>query len=408
MKNKKPELMAPAGDMTMLIAAVSAGADAVYFGIDQLNMRAKARNFQIEGLRELVSYCRENNVKAYLTLNTIIFEDEVSLLDDIIKEAKAAGVHMIICWDYSVIQKCRELNMPFAVSTQASVSNSVSANFYKSVGAARVVLARECTLSEIKKVRENSDIQIEAFVHGAMCIAVSGRCFMSHHLFGKSANRGECVQPCRREYEILDNQTGKSMMLGEDYLLSPKDLCSIGYIDQLIESGIDSFKIEGRKRSPEYVARTVAVYRKAIDLYFEGGLTEEIKESMTRELAEVYNRGFSSGFYFGAPEGDAYAGIHGSAATTKKEYTGYVKNYFRKAGVLHLKVETGCVVPGDLIYIIGDTTGVVEMTVGQLRPAAEAAGAEIFVSKAERGEEVTFVCETTVRPRDKVYIIRKV
>jgi putative protease len=202
-------------------------------------------------------------------------------------------------------QICREYQIPFCISTQGSVSNSLSANFYKNAGAVRVVLARECSLEEIKKIRANTDIEIEAFVHGAMCIAISGRCYMSHYLFDKSANRGECVQPCRREYEVYDAIIDKSMMVGEDYVLSPKDLCTIEFLDKLIEAGIDSFKIEGRKRSPEYAAKAVSVYRRGIDSYFEKKLTHDLKKKLLEELKEVYNRGFSSGrFYLANPRED--------------------------------------------------------------------------------------------------------
>ena len=253
-----PELMAPAGDWTMLRTAVSAGADAVYFGVDKLNMRAKAKNFSLDELPEIAKFCKEKNVLTYLTLNTIVFEDELTDVKEILSAAKSAGIDRVICWDLAVAELCNEYEMPFCVSTQGSVSNSLSASVYEKLGAVRIVLARECSLDEIKKIRANTKLEIEAFVHGAMCIAVSGRCFMSHHLFGQSANRGECVQPCRREYEVTDNSIHKTLMLGEDYVLSPNDLNTIEFIDKLIEAGIDSFKIEGRKRSPEYVAKTVS------------------------------------------------------------------------------------------------------------------------------------------------------
>ena len=243
----KPELMAPAGDWTMLRAAVMNGADAVYFGLDKLNMRAKAANFSVEQLPEIVSFCKEHKVKTYLTLNTIVFEEELSELEEIIIAAKENKVDRIICSDLAVADLCHKHQFPFCISTQSSISNSLAADVYKRMGAVRIVLARECSLDEIKKIRTKTDLEIEAFVHGAMCIAVSGRCFMSHHLFGKSANRGECVQPCRREYEVFDPSIGKSLIVGEDYIMSPKDLCTIEFIDQLIEAGIDSFKIEGQK-----------------------------------------------------------------------------------------------------------------------------------------------------------------
>ncbi|RPI68600.1 MAG: U32 family peptidase, partial [Ignavibacteriales bacterium] len=311
---KKPELMAPAGDHTMLTAVINAGADAVYFGVDKLNMRSKASNFTIDELPGITSYCKQKNVKTYLTLNTLVYEDELSEADDIISAAKESGIDKIICWDLAVAEKCRNHSIPFCISTQASVSNSLSANFYKSIGAVRIVLARECSLEEIKKIRAKTDLELEVFIHGAMCIAVSGRCFMSHHLFDKSANRGECIQPCRREYEVYDPSIKKSMVIGNDYVLSAKDLCTIEFIDQLLDAGINSFKIEGRKRSPEYAAKVTSVYRRAIDLYYESRLTGEIKKKFLAELGEVYNRGFSSGFYFDKPSSEDYADIYGSKA----------------------------------------------------------------------------------------------
>jgi putative protease len=234
-----------------------------------------------------------------------------------------------------------------------------------------------------------------------MCIAVSGRCFMSHYMFDKSANRGECIQPCRREYEIIDKSTDKSMVLGEDYVLSPEDLCSIEFIDQLIEAGIDSFKIEGRKRSPEYASKVVSVYRKAIDLYFENKLTAEIKKGLLEELGEVYNRGFSTGFYFGSPGKDDYAGIYGSKATTKKEFVGRITNYYKKPKVAEIKIETGKLNHGEKILIIGETTGVVEMLVENILFEDE------IVQHVEKGNLFTIPCGELVRTRDSVYVIKQ-
>ena len=399
---QKPELMAPAGDWTMLRTAVQAGANAVYFGVDKLNMRAKAANFTVDELPEIVKYCRENEVKTYLTINSIVFEEEIKELEDIIISAKNSGIDNIICWDLSVAELCCNHNLPFCISTQGSVSNSLAASIYKKLGAVRIVLARECSLEEIKKIRANTDLEIEAFVHGAMCIAVSGRCFMSHHMFGQSANRGECVQSCRREFEVYDSSSDKSLILGEDYVMSPNDLCTIGFIDKLIEAGIDSFKIEGRKRSPEYVAKTVSVYRRAIDLYFEGKLTDDIKKEMLEELKQVYNRGFSSGFYFEIPSSENYADIHGSKATKRKEYLGKVLNYFQKPKVVHILIESGSLNQNDDLLIIGETTGVIENKVNSFLRNDEAA------TSAEKGDEVTFVIDDLVRPRDKVYLFKDV
>lgn len=391
--------MAPAGNWTMLRTAVNSGADAVYFGIDQLNMRAKAKNFEVKELKEIVEFCKSKKVKSYLTLNTIIYEDEINLADKLVKEAKDVGINMVICWDLSVINICRKYEMPFAVSTQASVSNSSSAKLYKELGAKRIVLARECTLEDIKKIKSEIDIEIEAFIHGAMCIAVSGRCFMSHELFDKSANRGECIQPCRRKYEIKDTQTGNEMILGEDYVMSPKDLCTIEFIDELIEAGIDSLKIEGRKRSPEYVATVVKTYRKAIDLYFEGKLTEEIKKELLEELSKVYNRGFSSGFYFKIPSTEEFTDGYGNQAPEKKTYIGKVLNYFKNKEIGHVRLETGNISLKDKVLIIGETTGVVELNIESIFSD------DVNVNQASKGEEITFPCSELIRPRDKVYKI---
>jgi len=401
MTNKKPELMAPAGDWVMLRAAVKAGADAVYFGVDKLNMRAKAKNFQVDELREISKFCKSKKVKTYLTLNTIVFEDEIAEAEKIIVAAKRAKIDKIICSDLAVAELCNKNKIPFCISTQSSISNSLSASVYKRLGAVRMVLARECSLDEIKKIRKNTDLEIEAFIHGAMCIALSGRCFMSHHLFGQSANRGECIQPCRREYEIFDTAANKSMLIGDDYVLSPKDLCTIEFIDQLIEAGIDSFKIEGRKRAPEYVAKTVSVYRKAIDLYFKKKLTAEKKKEFLKELETVYNRGFSTGFYFGKPSSEDYAGVEGSKATMRKVYVGKVLNYFKKPKAAHIILESGKLKLNDKILIIGETTGLVEIILDKIIINEKSA------RSAKKGDEVTFVTSELVRRNDKVYLVEQ-
>ncbi|HMN48343.1 MAG TPA: peptidase U32 family protein [Ignavibacteriaceae bacterium] len=394
--------MAPAGDWTMLRAAVSNGADAVYFGLEKLNMRAKAANFSVDELPEIVSFCKEHKVKTFLTLNTIVFEEELSELEEIIIAAKKNGVDRIICSDLAVADLCHKHEFPFCISTQSSISNSLAADVYKRMGAVRIVLARECSLDEIKKIRAKMDLEIEAFVHGAMCIAVSGRCFMSHHLFGKSANRGECIQPCRREYEVYDPAIGKSLIIGEDYVMSPKDLCTIEFIDQLIEAGIDSFKIEGRKRAPEYVAKAVSVYRQAIDLYYQHNLTKEKKKELLTELEKVYNRGFSSGFYFNIPSSNEYAGVEGSKATTRKTYIGKVLNYFKDINVAHVLIESGQIKTDDEILIMGETTGVLEIKIDKMNVNDKQN------SLAKRGDEITLQVPALVRRNDKVYLIEQV
>jgi U32 family peptidase len=398
----KPELMAPAGDWTMLRAAVSNGADAIYFGLDKLNMRAKATNFSLDELPEIISFCKEHKVKTYLTLNTIVFEEELSELEDIIVKAKQNSVDRIICSDLAVADLCYKHNFPFCISTQSSISNSLAADVYKRLGAVRIVLARECSLEEMKKIRAKTNLEIEAFVHGAMCIAVSGRCFMSHHLFGKSANRGECIQPCRREFEVHDNSIDKSLIIGEDYVMSPEDLCTIEFIDQLIEAGIDSFKIEGRKRAPEYVAKAVSVYRQAIDLFFESKLTSEKKKELLTELEKVYNRGFSSGFYFDVPSSEDYAGVEGSKATTRKIYVGKVLNYFKEPEVAHILLESGEIKIDDNLLILGETTGVLEIRLEKMSVNDKES------TFAKRSDEVTILVPSLVRRNDKVYLIETI
>ncbi len=398
---RKPELMAPAGDRTMLTAAVQNGADAVYFGIDKLNMRAKADNFTLRQLPAIVKYCHDHKVNAYLTLNTIVYEHELKSLDRIIIAAKKAGIDMIIAWDLAVIERCKKHKIPFCVSTQASLSNSDALKFMKKIRARRVVLARECSLKDIKKIRKKTKLELEAFIHGAMCVAVSGRCFLSHEMFGKSANRGECYQSCRREYEMKDTKLDQSIVVGSDYILSSKDLCTIGCIDRLIEAGIDAFKIEGRKRSPEYVAMVTAVYRKAIDLHFEKKLTGEIKRQLTEELKTVYNKGFTDGFYFQKPGADSFAEAEGNEATQKKFYAGKVLNYFRKSGIVHVLIETGNVSTNDTVLIIGPTTGIIRLNIQGIVIDGEK------VRKAESGENCTFPCPEKARAGDRLYLLKK-
>ncbi|GJQ62133.1 MAG: collagenase [Melioribacteraceae bacterium] len=394
---KKPELLAPAGNKTNLIAAIKNGADAVYFGVENLNMRAAAKNFNTDELPELVAYCKEHEVDTHLTMNTIVYENELDEIDKILTAAKAAGIDMIICWDMAVIQRVREYEIPFCISTQASISNSAAAQFYKDLGAKRIVLARECTLDQIKEIKSKVDIEIEAFVHGAMCVAISGRCFMSHEVFNRSANRGDCLQPCRREFKIYDTHNEAEYLLGEDYVLSPKDLYAMPFIDQLIEAGIDSFKIEGRKRSPEYISKVIRSYREAIDLYFINELTDEKKAGYEEELKKVYNRGFSPGFYFNTQNEDQYAGIYGSKATTRKTYAGKVINFFKQSSIAHVKLEAAGITKEDELYIIGNATGIIELKLSDLFVN------DVRGNSANKGDEITFPVPDRVRPGDKLY-----
>jgi putative protease len=330
----KPELLAPAGDWISLRAAVKAQADAVYFGIKELNMRANAKNFELSEMKKVVQFCHENNVKAYLTLNTIIYQSELDNIKKILDFAKKAKIDAVIAWDFSILKLCKELGLRIHLSTQASVSNFDSAKYYyDTFGVKRIVLARECTLQEIKKIIcmiEDSkiDLEIETFIHGAMCVSVSGRCFLSQFVFNKSANRGDCLQPCRRSYIVKDTEEEHEFKLENNFVMSPKDLCAMPFIDKLIDSGIHSFKIEGRNRSPEYVKIVVSCYRDIIDYYSsmsqemcEDSFLDDLenkKKELVENLKTVYNRGFSSGFFLGRPISE-WTDVYGSKATTRKE-----------------------------------------------------------------------------------------
>lgn len=404
------ELISPAGDRTSLLAALQAGADAVYFGADGYNMRAKSRNFANDDFTDIAGLCRQHDAKAYLALNTVVYDTETAKIAETVQAAKAAGLDAIICWDPSVIEACRQAGMPFHLSTQASVSNYNAVRFYASLGARMIVPARELTLEQVGSItksirRDRLDVAIECFVHGAMCVAVSGRCFLSQDIFGRSANRGACMQPCRRSYAVIDTDDGHELELGTDTVMSPRDLCTISFIDKLIETGITGFKIEGRNRSPEYVHTTTACYRKAIDYTLAHGHETDFRETfealtseLTGELEKVYNRGFSKGFYFGRPL-DAWTKEYGSLATEKKVYAGTVQKYYPRAGVAEILVHTRGIHKSDKLSIQGSTTGLVTFTAESLRVDEEPA------DSALKGEIVTIPCAEKVRKNDKVYVL---
>jgi len=413
----KPEIMSPAGDQVSLQTAINAGCDAVYFGVEGLNMRAAAKNFTVNDLPEISALCHKNNVKAYLTLNVIVYESELETANKILNAAKSAGIDAVICWDFSVIQMAEKIGLPIFLSTQMSVSNSESlVFFYKKLGIKRFVLARECSLDDIIKIqekmreilgKESEKIEIEVFVHGAMCVSVSGRCFLSQNQFGKSGNRGECVQPCRREYLITDKEEEFSFRLGNNYILSPKDLCTLPFIEKLIEAGISSFKIEGRNRNPEYVSTVTAAYRKAVDFYFANktnkNFVEEFeffKKELVTELEKVYNRGFSTGFFLGKPV-DEWTKKYGSSSTTFKLYSGTVKKYFRKAGVAEIKIENEEFIKGDEIIFQGATTGSHSQIAGSIEIEHQQ------IQTAGRGQLVAVKTSLRVRPNDRVFVVRK-
>ena len=391
------ELLAPVSDRIMLKAAIDAGADCVYFGLQKLNMRATGKNFTMEELPEVVKQCHDSNVKVFLTVNTIVYDNELEDVKKIIAGAKSAGVDYIICWDIAVIQECKKQKMPFHISTQASIANSESAKFYKKLGAERIVLARECTLEQIKNIIKETGIEVETFIHGAMCVSVSGRCFTSQHLFGRSANRGDCLQPCRREYKIIDEEN-RELILGKNYVMSAKDLCAMPFLDKLLDSGITCFKIEGRVRSPEYVKTVVSAYREAIDAHKQGKFDKNLIDKLVEKLKTVYNRDFSNGFYFGMPTADDFTDSYGSKATTKKIYIGYVKNFYKQKGVVEIKAEADKIQIGDTLMIQGPTTGVQEQKIESMEVDHKS------VKEAQK-QDVGIKINFTARPNDKVFRI---
>lgn len=400
---KTPELLSPAGDWPSLYSAVENGADSVYFGIKNINMRHMASNFDVLELPKIMGYLKKNDVQGYLTLNTIISNEELAKVGKILKAAKKAGVDAVILWDLAVLKMAREAGLTIHISTQASVANFDSLKMYYQMGAKRVVLARECTLLEIKKIvqqieKEKIDCSVEAFVHGAMCVSISGRCFLSQYTFGKSANKGQCLQPCRREFLITDKDGESQYILGEDYILSPKDLCSIDFINELIDAGIVSFKIEGRMRSAEYVKVATSCYRKAIDSCFKGKYTKKLKAALTEELSKVFNRGFHNGFYYGMPADDKSRRLQ---HVYEKVFLGEVTRFFKKISVAEVRLRTGSLSVGEQILFIGKSTPADSVNVQEIQSDNE------FVKSAKKGEVVGIKLPFFVKPKDKVFLWRR-
>lgn len=399
---KKPELLSPVSDFVSLKAAIDAGADAVYFGLKELNMRITARNFDLGQLPKIMKQCHEGKVKAYLALNTIVYSNELERVDRIIESAKKAGIDAVICWDLSVIDKVRKAKIPLHISTQASVSNIDSAKFYRKLGAKRIILARELSLKQIAEIKKKVNIEVECFVHGAMCVSISGRCFMSQFTFGRSANRGNCLQPCRRGYNIYkikDCEEGYELELGNNYVMSPKDLCAFPFLDKLVAAGIDSFKIEGRARSPEYVKVVTECYREAIDSCFRKEFTQQVKDRLMKRLGTVYNRGFSSGFFLGKPINEWTT--PNTKATEKKVFVGIVNNYYRKPSVAEIKLQAGSIKIGDNIMFQGPTTGIIEHKITSMEIGHKKA------KEAGKGSNVGIKIQGIARKNDKVFVINK-
>ncbi|MBM3247131.1 U32 family peptidase [Candidatus Pacearchaeota archaeon] len=386
------ELLAPAGSFPSLIAAVNAGADAVYFGLKEFSMRATAKNFTIRDLEEIERICKPRGVKRYLTLNTIIYPEELSKIENIIKKIKGK-IDAIICWDPAIIQLCKKYKIEFHISTQASIANPESAKFYKKLGAQRVVLARELNLEQVKKI--SKIIDIEVFGHGAMCVSVSGRCYTSQFLFGKSANRGECLQPCRRTYYVKD-EDGNELKLENNMVMSPKDLCTLPFIEKIKKAGIRALKIEGRNREPEYVSTTTRVYKKALDKKLS---KQEIEESL-KELEKVYNKGFSSGFFLGTPTNDDFSKSEHSSASQRKEFIGKINKYLTEKQVAIINISSGKLAVGDELYVLGNKTGFLKHNIERIEIHHKP------VSQASKGDEIGIKIPG-VRKNDKIYLVVK-
>ena len=412
MRSGIPEILAPAGDFVCLQAAIDAGADAVYFGLGTFNMRARSGvNFAEADLPEVARRCRAAGVKAYLALNAIMFEGEVGEIERTIVAAMP-HVDAFIVSDWGVIALCRKHGATFHVSTQMSTSNSLAVSFLASQGAARVVLARECTLAEVAEIVANSPIEVECFVHGAQCVAESGRCFMSHDVFGKSACRGECNQPCRRRFlvkavDFFEDDEGNpihesntAFVVEPHTVMSAKDLCSLGFVDKLMAAGIASFKIEGRARNADYVKTVTAAYRRAVDAVSGGTYTPSHVEELMREVKKVFHREFAAGLYFGRPGADQFTDTENSLSTTIKRHIGVVIDYFLKAGIAQVKVQDHELATGDTIQIHGPTTGVQELVVDELRRDEE------VLQYAERGTWATLKAPRC-RAGDKVFYIER-
>ncbi len=404
---KEIEIMAPAGSFESLTAAVQGGADSVYFGVEKLNMRAKSsRNFSLRDLSRIASICRKNNLKSYLTLNTIMYDEDLSMVREIIHAVKDAGINAVVASDQAVMNYAFEAGVEVHISTQLNVSNIEALKFYAQF-ADVVVLARELYLKQIRAIYDQiisqkitgpggELIRIELFAHGALCMAISGKCYLSLHESNHSANRGVCLQTCRKGYTVTEKESGYQLDIENEYIMSPKDLNTIGFLNKILDAGVKVLKVEGRARSPEYVKTVVGCYDEAVSSCVDGTYGEAKIKDWNKRLAEVFNRGFWDGYYLGQKMGEWSQG-YGSRATKRKIYLGKGVNYFSKIGVAEFKIETGSVQPGDEILITGPTTGVIQTTVREIRVDLNS------VEKASKGENCSIPIDRVVRRSDKLY-----
>lgn len=406
------EIMAPVGSRESLQAALQAGADSIYFGIEKLNMRAhSASTFTIDDLREIAATCGERGVKTYLTVNTIIYDDDIELMHQIIDAAKEAGISAVIASDVAVMTYCRKVGQEVHLSTQLNISNIEALKFYSQF-ADVVVLARELNMEQVAKIHEQAEqmnicgpsgkkIRIEMFCHGALCMAISGKCYLSLDNASRSANRGECMQLCRRSYIVTDKETGTELEIDNKYIMSPKDLKTVRFIDRMMKAGVRVFKIEGRARGAEYVYTVVKCYKEAIQSVLDGTFTEEKKDEWDERLATVFNRGFWDGYYQGQRLGE-WNKNYGSNATERKVYVGKGVKYFSKLGVAEFTCEACEFSVGDKMLITGPTTGVMYVTVEEIHDDTHA------VETAQKGTRVSFKVPDKVRPSDKLFKLVKV
>lgn len=405
------EIMAPVGSREALAAALKAGADSIYFGIEALNMRAhSATHFTIDDLHDIAACCNEQGVKSYLTVNTIIYDNDIELMHRICDAAHEAGISAVIASDVAVMTYCNKIGQEVHLSTQLNISNTEALKFYAQF-ADVVVLARELNLDQVSEIYRaieeehivgpmGEPVRIEMFCHGALCMAVSGKCYLSLDNLGRSANRGECMQVCRRSYTVRDRETGVELDVDNKYIMSPKDLKTIGFIDRMMKAGVRVFKIEGRARSAEYVYTVVQCYKEAIAAVEEGTFTPEKVEEWNKRLATVFNRGFWDGYYLGQKMGE-WSEVYGSSATEKKQYVGKGMKYFAKLGVGEFYIEAGEFAPGDKLLITGPTTGALYVE------ATDIHGDNGPVDKAMKGMRVSIPVPEKVRPSDRLYKIVK-
>ncbi len=408
-KREEIEIMAPVGSFESLAAAINAGADSVYFGIEQLNMRAKSsNNFSTEDLKEIVKRCNENKVKSYLTVNTVIYDYDINLMKQIINIAKDAGISAVIASDQAVINYAYSQGVEIHISTQVNISNIETLKFYAHF-ADVTVLARELSLKQVKKISETIEkeqikgpsgnlIRIEIFAHGALCMAISGKCYLSLHEQNSSANRGACLQTCRKPYIVTEKETGFELEIDNEYIMSPKDLSTINFIDKILDAGVKVLKIEGRARPAEYVKTTVECYREAVDAVYENSYSQEKIDAWIQRLSTVFNRGFWDGYYLGRKLGE-WSKDYGSKATKQKVFVGKVNNWFSKIQVGEFLLQAGELSVGDEIMIAGPTTGVIQTIAKEIRFD------EKPVEKAAKGQVVSIPVKEKIRRSDKLYKI---